>query len=73
MEIKKVTQDEMFDILENNTQGVFYYVNELNRYYCYLVANNIKTSNIWNHKEFAFSWMNNVLKTHFNHSNQAVA
>lgn len=63
--IKKVTEDELFDILENNVSGVYYYVNELDRYYCYLVTKDIKCSNIWNHKEFAFSWMNKVLKTHF--------
>jgi hypothetical protein len=65
MEIKKVTEEELFDILEKNTQGVYYYLNELDRYYCYLVTKNKKKSNIWGVKEYAFEWMNSVLRTHF--------
>ena len=65
MEIKKVTEEELFEILEKNIEGVFYYVNKLERYYCYLVTKNKKTSNIWNVEEYAFKWMNSVLRTHF--------
>ena len=65
MNIKEVTETEMFEILEKNIKGVFYYINHLGRYYCYLITDKKKTSNIWNHKEFAFNWMNNVLQTHF--------
>ena len=55
----------LFDILENNIEGVYYYVNKLERYYCYLITKDKKTSNIWNVKDYAFNWMNSVLRTHF--------
>jgi len=65
IQIKEVTEEELFDILENNIKGVYYYVNKLERYYCFLVTKDKKTSNIWNVKDFAFRWMNSVLRTHF--------
>lgn len=62
MKPKKVTENEMFDILEKNTFGVFYYINNLGRYYCWSIRENKKTCNIWNNKDLAFNWMKNVLK-----------
>jgi len=67
-EIKKVTEEELFYILENKIDGIYYYVNDLERYYCYLVTKEKTTSNIWNVKDFAFKWMDSVLRTHFTHS-----
>ena len=69
MKIKEVTETEMFELLEKNIKGIFYYINHLEIYYCYLITESKKTSNIWNHKEFAFNWMNNVLQTHFTQTN----
>ena len=65
IKIKEVTEEELFDILENNIEGVYYYVNKLDRYYCYLITKDKKKSNIWNFKYYAFNWMNSVLRTHF--------
>ncbi len=65
MEIKKVTEYEMSIILENKIEGVFYYINNIGRCYCYVISEKKVISNIWRTEYYALKWMDSVIKAIF--------